>query len=247
MSTTPAPWAVRQARKHGQTTVLYAALALSAPGEYALAEMAGWDARVAWLMPAVLSLYAAISASVAKAQKTTARELVGTPQEKEAKRRSRSATWGALVALFMATAAQVAEHVLTTGATGARAWVVIIVSAVPPLVAAHVLHIDPPLELEAPQLPADERKTPAQEPQEPAGAPEEEPEQEDPTPVAKEPEERVLVTYAEAADVLDVAPETVRGWKAQGKITSYPGQGANSVLVDLRECQSVKARRPVGV
>jgi hypothetical protein len=103
------------------------------------------------------------------------------------------------------------------------------------------------MELEASELPVDERKTPAQEPQEPAGAPLPEPEQEDPTPVAEEPEERVLVTYGEAADALDVAPETVRGWKAQGKITSYPGQGANSVLVDLRECQSVKARRPVGV
>ncbi|MFE7397980.1 hypothetical protein [Streptomyces sp. NPDC057557] len=247
MTTTRAPWAVRQARKHGQTTVLYAALALSAPGEYALAQMAGWDARVAWLMPAVLSLYAAISASVAKAQKTTARDLVGTPQEREAKRRSVSATWGALVALFMATAAQVAEHVLTTGATGARAWVVIIVSAVPPLVAAHVLHIDPPLELEASADVDEEREAPAQEPQKPAGAPFPEPPAQLPAPPVEEPEKPVLVTYAEAADALDVAPETVRGWKAQGKVQAYPGPGANGVLVDLRECQSVKSRRPVGV
>ncbi|MGW1547457.1 hypothetical protein [Streptomyces sp. NPDC002346] len=247
MTTTRAPWAVRQARKHGQTTVLYAALALSAPGEYALAEMAGWDARVAWLMPAVLSLYAAISASVAKAQKTTARNAIGTPQEAEAKRRSKNATGGALVALLMATAAQVAEHVLTTGATGARAWVVIIVSAVPPLVAAHVLHIDPPLELEAPEPAADEREAPAQEPQEAAGAPDEEPPAQLPAEPVEAPESPVLVTYAEAADALDVAPETVRGWKGQGKIQGYPGQGANSVLVDLRECKSVKSRRPVGV
>ncbi|MFE5093283.1 hypothetical protein ACFRCI_23700 [Streptomyces sp. NPDC056638] len=254
MTTTRAPWAVRQTRKHGQTTVLYAALALSAPGEYALAQMAGWDARVAWLMPAVLSLYAAISASVAKAQKTTARDLVGTPQEAEAKRRSVSATWGALVALFMATAAQVAEHVLTTGATGARAWVVIIVSAVPPLVAAHVLHIDPPLELEAaeeelplPEWVREELARRAEEPQEPAGAPLPEPPAQLPAPPVEEPQKPILRTYAEVADALDVAPETVRGWKAQGKVQAYPGPGANGVLVDLRECQSVKSRRPVGV
>jgi hypothetical protein len=239
----PAPWAVRATRKHGQTTVLYAALALSAPGEYALAQMAGWDHRVAWLMPAVLSLYAAISASVAKAQKTTARELVGTPQEAEAKRRSANATWGALVALLIATAAQVAEHVLTTGATGTRAWVVIIVSAVPPLVAAHVLHIDPPMELE----PTEERETPAWLPQEALQEPAEEPERQLPAPPVEEPEKPILVTYREAADALDVAAETVRGWKAQGKIISYPGQGTNNVLVDLRECQSVKARRSVSV
>jgi hypothetical protein len=207
--------------------------------------MAGWDARVAWLMPAVLSLYAAISASVAKAQKTTARELVGTPMEKEAKRRSRSATWGALVALFMATAAQVAEHVLTTGATGARAWVVIIVSAVPPLVAAHVLHIDPPLELEESKPAVDERETPAQEPQEPAGAPAEELEQEDPTPVAEEPQEPVLVTYSEAADALGLSDVTIRGAAngANPRITKFPGP-----LVDMRECSTVFAhsRRTVG-
>ncbi|MFE6493359.1 hypothetical protein [Streptomyces sp. NPDC057748] len=247
MTTTRAPWAVRQARKHGQTTVLYAALALSAPGEYALAQMAGWDARVAWLMPAVLSLYAAISASVAKAQKTTARDLVGTPQEAEAKRRSVSATWGALVALFMATAAQVAEHVLTTGATGARAWVVIIVSAVPPLVAAHVLHIDPPLELEPSADVGEEHEAPAQERQEPAGAPIPEPSAQLPALPVEEPETPVLVTYSEAAEALDVAPETVRGWKAQGKVQAYPGPGANGIRVDLRECQSVKSRRLVGV
>jgi hypothetical protein len=249
MSTTPAPWAVRQARKHGQTTVLYAALALSAPGEYALAEMAGWDARVAWLMPAVLSLYAAISASVAKAQKTTARELVGTPMEKEAKRRSRSATWGALVALFMATAAQVAEHVLTTGATGARAWVVIIVSAVPPLVAAHVLHIEPPLELETsteePSAPAWVLEELERRAQADAGASSEAPEQEDPTPVAEEPQEPVLVTYGEAADALGLSDVTIRGAAngANPRITKFPGP-----LVDMRECSTVFAhsRRTVG-
>ncbi|MFJ6636634.1 hypothetical protein ACIQMR_35500 [Streptomyces sp. NPDC091376] len=243
MTTTRLPWHVRAARKHGQTAVLYAALALSAPGEYELAIMAGWDESVAWLMPAVLSLYAAIGASVSKSQKEAARNAVGTPLEAEAKRRSRNATWGALLALFMATAAQIAEHVLTTGATGARALVVIVVSAVPPLVAAHVLHIDPPTE-----LPADvPREAPAQEVQAPAEEPVMEPAKDEADEPISAPEKPILSTYAEVAEALDVAPETVRGWKAQGKVKAYPGPTANSVLVDMRECQSVKARRPVSV
>lgn len=240
---TATPMHVRWARKYGQQAVLYAALALSAPGEYALAQMAGWDARVAWLMPAVMSLYAAIGASVAKAQKATARAAVGTPQEREAKRRSTNATWGALLALLLATAAQITEHVITAVAFGPTLWVVVVVSAVPPLVAAHVLHIDPPMELE----PAEVVGTPEAQPQEALTEPAEVPEEQLLPEPAEEPYEPILLTYREAADALDVAVETVRGWKAQGKVSSYPGQGANNVLVDLRECQSVKSRRSVSV
>lgn len=147
------PWHVRTTRKHGQSAVLYSALALSAPGEYALATLAGWSPWIAWLMPGVMSLYAAISASIAKRQKEVAREARGTDVEADAKRRSRNATWGALLALAGATAAQITDHVLTTGAHGGRAWVVIVVSAIPPMVAAHVLHIDPPEE-EGEEVPA---------------------------------------------------------------------------------------------
>ncbi|MGI5404193.1 hypothetical protein ACQEVG_33025 [Streptomyces sp. CA-135486] len=240
MTTTRAPWHVRAARKYGQSAVLYAALALSAPGEYALATMAGWDARVAWLMPAVMSLYAAIGASVAKSQKEAARRALGTPTEAEAKRRAKNATSGALLALMMATAAQIAEHVLTTGATGARAWVVIIVSAVPPLVAAHVLHIDPPMDPadvdDAAQLPALEPQTAAVEP--PAKrADEETPEPEN------APEPPILRSYAEVAEALNVAPETVRGWANNGTVKKYPGLTAHTRRVDLRECKAVQARR----
>jgi hypothetical protein len=239
MPKTPAH--VRLARKYGQTAVLYAALALSAPGEYALAQMAGWDARFAWLMPAVMSLYAAIGASVAKAQKEAARVAVGTRYENEAKRRSRNATTGALLALLMATAAQVTEHVITATVFGPTLWVVVVVSAVPPLVAAHVLHIDPPADMDVDKL----RETPAQEPQEAAGEPAEELEQEDPTPVAEEPQEPVLVTYSEAAEALGLSDVTIRG-AANGpnpRIMKFPGP-----LVDMRECSTVFAnsRRTVG-
>ncbi|MGW2515344.1 hypothetical protein ACWC0A_39500 [Streptomyces scopuliridis] len=75
---------------------------------------------------------------------------------------------GALLALLMATAAQVKEHVITATVFGPTLWVVVVVvSAVPPLVAAHVLHIDPPTEL--PDV--DQHEAPAQEPQEAAGEP----------------------------------------------------------------------------
>ncbi|GAB7187105.1 hypothetical protein ATKI12_6936 [Kitasatospora sp. Ki12] len=144
---TRTPWHVRTARRAGQPAVLYAALALSAPGEFSLGVTAGWDPRVAWLMPAVLSLWAAWSARNARDWADlvqTHNEAGDVDRAKVAKRQRGSAVRGAVLALIVATAAQITEHVLTTGATGARAWVVIVVSAVPPLVAAHVLHLDPP-------------------------------------------------------------------------------------------------------
>ncbi|MFB8071072.1 hypothetical protein [Streptomyces californicus] len=247
MSTTPRH--VRWARKYGQTAVLYAALALSAPGEYALATMAGWDPRVAWLMPAVLSLYAAISASVAKAYKTTAREAAGTPQEAEANRRSRGATVGALLALFMAMAAQVTEHVITATVFGPKLWVIVVVSAVPPLVAAHVLHIDPPLELNAPADVDEEREAPTEEPQGAAGEPETDPEPQLPDEPVQELYVPTLVTYAEAAEAMGLSEITVRGAANSGRLTKYDGDDPRRVYVDVRECSTVfaKSRQRAGV
>lgn len=248
MTTTRAPWHVRAARKYGQSTVLYAALALSAPGEYALAEMAGWSKGVAWLMPAVMSLYAAIGASVADAQKKAYRAARGTDLEDEARRKYRSASTGALLALLMATAAQIAEHVLTTGATGARGWVVIIVSAVPPLVAAHVLHIDPPADDDELPNVSVVREAPAQTLQEPVSEPPVPPSDQlhaKPLSVQQEPH---LVTYKDAAEVLGISDVTVRGAANDGRLKKYAGPVAGRVLVDLVEASSVlKSRRSVGV
>lgn len=240
MTTIRAPWHVRAARKYGQTAVLYAALALSAPGEYALAEMAGWSPHVAWLMPAVMSLYAAIGASVAKHQKESSRLAKGTPMEAEARRRSRNASTGAILALLMATAAQITEHVITADTYGPRLWVIVVVSAVPPMVAAHVLHIDPPTELEMP------REVPAQEPQAPVVEPPVATVELAPAPPVDEPEEPILKSYAEVAESLGVAPETVRGWANAGKVQKFRGPTPTTVRVDLRECHSVVSRRLVG-
>lgn len=46
--------------------VLAGALAMSAPGEYDLAVVAGWAPTVAWGMPVVVSVYGAVVAYTAR-------------------------------------------------------------------------------------------------------------------------------------------------------------------------------------
>ncbi|MEU7039796.1 DUF2637 domain-containing protein [Streptomyces varsoviensis] len=58
-------------------------------------------------------------------------------------------------------------------------------------------------------------------------------------------EKPVLVSYAQAAEALGVAPETIRGWAAQGHVTKHPGPTANTVRVELKECRSYQNRRTV--
>jgi hypothetical protein len=92
------------------------------------------------------------------------------------------------------------------------------------------------------------RKSPTEEPQEPTGAPNADPTDEEPAePVNAAPRPH-LVSYAEAAAKLGVAPETIRG-AANGKsprLTKYSGTAPNSVRVDLNEARMViNNRRPV--
>ncbi|WP_216586848.1 hypothetical protein [Streptomyces brasiliscabiei] len=122
------PVLVRLAITGGRPAVLAAALALSAPGEYRLALLAGWDWRFALIMPAVLSLYAAVAAAIAGSLPK------GTAERKQANA-------GALIALMLALAAQVISHLIEAGYMTKSPGVVIAVSAVPPAVAAHVLHL----------------------------------------------------------------------------------------------------------
>ncbi|MGA5467827.1 hypothetical protein ACPCUK_03175 [Streptomyces arboris] len=122
------PLLVRLAITGGRPAVLAAALALSAPGEYRLAVLAGWDWRFALIMPAVLSLYAAVAAAIA-----------GSLPKGSTERAQANA--GALIALLLALTAQVASHLIEAGYMTKSPGVVIAVSAVPPAVAAHVLHL----------------------------------------------------------------------------------------------------------
>ncbi len=93
------------------------------------------------------------------------------------------------------------------------------------------------------------RKAPTEadeEPQEPAEEPAEAPEEEEVQVPVKEPHKPNLVTYAEAAAMADVAPETIRG-AANGpraRLTKYEtNQGPR---VDLDEVRKVYSKRPVG-
>ncbi|MET8114030.1 hypothetical protein [Streptomyces prasinus] len=122
------PPLVRFATSAGRPAVLAAALALSAPGEYSLAILAGWDWRFALIMPASLSMYAAVAAAIA-----------GSLPRRSPERRQ--ANIGAIIALALAMAAQICEHLISGGYLQKSAWIVVIVSATPPAVAAHVLHL----------------------------------------------------------------------------------------------------------
>lgn len=124
----PLPALVRLAIAGGRPAVLAAALALSAPGEYRLAVLAGWDWRFALIMPGVLSLYAAVAAAIA-----------GSLSKGSSERKQANA--GALIALTLAMTAQVFSHLIEAGYADKSPGVVIAVSAVPPMVAAHTLHL----------------------------------------------------------------------------------------------------------
>lgn len=130
--TTPSassPWWVRATTSAGRPAVLASALIMSAPAEYHLARAAGFGRPYAYGMPLVLSSYAGIAAVVA------ASRTKGTPGRW-------SAILGAALALLLAMAAQIVGHLLTTGHMRADSWLLVaVVSAVPPLVVGHLLHL----------------------------------------------------------------------------------------------------------
>ncbi|MEU6181181.1 hypothetical protein [Streptomyces coeruleorubidus] len=121
-------WLVRTATTAGRPAVLAAALALSAPGEYRLALLAGWAPPFAAVMPLVMSLYAGVAAAIAASLPK------GSPER-------RQANVGAVTALLLAMTAQVVSHLIEAGYLAKGPAVVVAVSAVPPLVAAHTLHL----------------------------------------------------------------------------------------------------------
>jgi hypothetical protein len=131
------PWYAKLVFKAGRPVVLVAALLMSIPGEIHLAEVAGWDHvsigghsfNVAALMPVCVSVYAACSAVIADVAKR-----LKLPNRK-------SALVGAGAALALALAAQDISHLIALDYMGAGKVLVGAVSAIPPLVAAHMLHM----------------------------------------------------------------------------------------------------------
>jgi hypothetical protein len=128
-STTPGPWYAIIATSVGRPVVLGIALAMCAPGEYHLARLAGWSDPWALGMPAALSAYAGIAAVVAASRPKGARGRI-------------SAIAGATVAILLALAAQVVAHLISRGhMVGNQAWLIGLISAVPPAVVGHLLHL----------------------------------------------------------------------------------------------------------
>jgi hypothetical protein len=102
---------------------------MCAPGEYHLAETAGWDDPFTYGMPVVLSAYAGIAAAVASTRR-------------RGDRGRWSAILGACLALGLAMAAQVVSHLITTGHVIAdQPMLIAVTSLVPPAVVGHLLHL----------------------------------------------------------------------------------------------------------
>ncbi|WP_328377081.1 hypothetical protein OHB13_12065 [Streptomyces sp. NBC_00440] len=124
--------------KYGRPVVLLTALLMSIPGEVHLAKVAGWDSvnllglwtfNVAWLMPVCVSVYAACSAVIADVAKRLC-----LPNQ-------RSAVAGAVAALLLALTAQDVSHLIQQDYMNTSWLLVGAVSAIPPLVAFHMLHM----------------------------------------------------------------------------------------------------------
>ncbi|MET7914443.1 hypothetical protein ABZU45_00630 [Streptomyces avermitilis] len=148
---TAAPLWVRGLTAGGRPIVLGVALLMCAPGEYHLAETAGWADPFTYGMPVVLSAYAGIAAAVASTRR---------PGD----RGRWSAIIGACLALGLAMAAQVVSHLIGTGHVIADQPVLIAVtSLVPPAVVGHLLHLaaSPPDAQDAPEDAPDVEDTPA--------------------------------------------------------------------------------------
>ncbi|MFJ5882709.1 hypothetical protein [Kitasatospora cineracea] len=123
------PWYGQLVFKTGRPIVLVAALVMSIPGEIHLAMAAGWSQGYARLMPVCVSAYAACAAIIAEVAKRK-----GLPGRK-------SAQAGAVAALVLALAAQDISHLISLNYMGVTSVLVALVSAIPPCVAAHMLHM----------------------------------------------------------------------------------------------------------
>jgi hypothetical protein len=234
-----APLWVRGLTAGGRPVVLGVALLMCAPGEYHLAENAGWNDPFTYGMPVVLSAYAGIAAAVASTRR---------PGD----RGRWSAIIGACLALGLAMAAQVVSHLITTGHVVADQPVLIAVtSLVPPAVVGHLLHLaasPPETHQDAQDAPASPavRSVPAAADVVPAGArllplvarpgvtvtlerqdaqdAARTPELEAGTGEDADDEERPeppLMTSNDVARHYGIDPSTVRSWVAAGRLTVH--------------------------
>lgn len=183
------PWYARSVFVGGRPLVLVAALVMSVPGEIRMAEIAGWHGWVTWLMPICVSAYAACAAVI-------------SDQRRRAKAPGQiTANLGAGAALGLALAAQVVAHLIDRGYMPTSAALVAIVSSVPPLVVAHMLHM---AAVPASELMARDR--------------------------AREAEETSAFLAAELAEALDLAGLHLTS-KCQGAVNGYAALTEEAVVL----------------
>lgn len=190
---------------------------MCAPGEYHLAEAAGWEDPFTYGMPVVLSAYAGIAAAVASTRQ-------------RGDRGRWSAIIGACLALGLAMAAQVVSHLISTQHLEANQPLLIAVtSLVPPAVVGHLLHLaaTPPVLRDAPEA-EPVHPAPAAEPfvierddqpdafETPALPPVPSQDAEDAS-----PRHVNLLTSRDVADRCGVDPSTVRSWVANGRLAVH--------------------------
>jgi hypothetical protein len=217
------PWWVRWFTNAGRPVVAIVVLIMCAPGEHHLAQLAGWDGRLAWGMAAVLAAYAGIAASVASNRPARSPGKV-------------SAVVGAFVSLGAAMAAQPVSHLFVTGWFSADprppAALVVVVSCVPPLVFGHLLHLaatpvarggetsaETPVPMAEVPLTAPVSAVPAWVGAAPSGA--------RLLPIVPgdsetrrvDPETHRFLTTSEVAEKYGKTVSTIRTWKDRGRIT----------------------------
>lgn len=244
---TAAPLWVRGLTAGGRPVVLGVALLMCAPGEYHLAETAGWNDPFTFGMPIVLSAYAGIAAAVASTRR---------PGD----RGRWSAIIGACLALGLAMAAQVVSHLITTGHVVADQPVLIAVtSLVPPAVVGHLLHLaasppdahqdaqdpkDATASTPVPSVPetatdflegsksGDEVTLDRLDEQDADGTPELPPGADQDAEDADEgpPPEPPLMTSAQVADRYGIQQSTLRNWVAAGRIPVHMKDAAGRNL-----------------
>ena len=256
-----APLWVRGLTAGGRPVVLSVALLMCAPGEYHLAETAGWNDPFTYGMPVVLSAYAGIAAAVASTRR-------------KGDRGRWSAIIGACLALGLAMAAQVVSHLITTGHVVADQPVLIAVtSLVPPAVVGHLLHLaasppdahqdaqdteDAPASTTVPSVPEETRADLPEPAEPPTITLERDPEQDAdgtlqlPPGTGQDaedaedgpPPEPPLMTSAQVAERYGIAMSTVRSWVDTGRLTVHcKGVGGRNLFHedDLPERDEVPA------
>ncbi|MFJ3634605.1 hypothetical protein [Streptomyces sp. NPDC090112] len=129
VSSSALPWYAKAVLRIAIPLACLGALFMSIPGEIAMARTAGWSQTYAYAMPVCISVYALAAAAIANYRRKA--KLPG----------QMTALIGAVAALILAVCAQSIAHLIQQDYMGSSAELVVAVSAIPPLVIAHLIHM----------------------------------------------------------------------------------------------------------